>query len=139
MTELNISDALMDVVFSAVEEGLTALKAGQFIVPFALMLTKEGVVLRRFSDEEVTIALERARKAIAQADDDSLAYVLVYDSQIEITGKDFDALMIECAERSKETGWRFVQRYQAQVDDTPLHPIGDLAYIGTTTSYFEKK
>ncbi len=139
MTELNISDALMDVVFSAVEEGLMTLKAGQFIVPFVLMLTKEGVVLRRFSDEEVTVALRRGQEAIAQADDDSLGYVLVYDSQIEVGGKDVDALMIECGERSKPAGWRFVQRYQATVDDKPLHPIGDLAYIGTTVSYFEKK
>lgn len=139
MTELNISDALMDVVFSAVEEGLMTLKAGQFIVPFVLMLTKEGVVLRRFSDEDVTVALGRARKAIAQADDDSIAYALVYDSQIEVAGEDVDALMIECGERSKQAGWRFVQRYQAQVDDKPLHPIGDLAYIGSTSSYFEEK
>lgn len=136
MTELNISDALMDVIFSAIEEGLTTLKAGQFIVPFVLMLTKEGVVLRRFSDEDVTLALQRAQVAIKESDADALGYVLVYDSQIEVAGKDVDALMIECGERSKEDGWRFVQRYQATVNDNPLYPIGDLAYIGAIGSYF---
>ena len=136
MTEINMSDALMDVVFSAVEEGLMTLKAGQFVVPFVLMLTKEGVVLRRFSDEDVAVALRRAQEAITQSDDESLGYVLVYDSQIEVGGKDVDALMIECGERPKQEGWRFVQRYQASTDDTSLYPIGDLAYIGITSSYF---
>jgi len=139
MSDLNISQRMMDVVFSAVEEGLTTLKMGQHLVPFVLMLTKEGVILRRFDDDKTADALVRAQRAIADADDEALGYVLVYDGQIEVAGKDTDALLIEGAERSKIQGWRFVQRYQPTTTSTPLYQIGNLAYLGTADTYFVSK
>lgn len=131
MSELNISTSVMEMIFSAVEEGIEALKAGQGLIPFALLLTKAGVVLQRFSDKDVSIAIERAQEAVADTDENTLAYAIVYDGQFEIEGKDIDALMVEAGERDQENGWRFVQRYQAKIDDTPLYTIGNLAYLGT--------
>lgn len=135
--KLNISDRLMEVVFSAVEEGLEALKAGQDLVPFVLLLSKGGIILKRFADEDISVALERAQTAIREADEDILAYTLVFDSQIEIDGQDADALMIESGERGKLKGWRFIQRYQAKSEASPSQPIGDLAYLGSARRYFE--
>ncbi len=131
MSELNISDPMMEMIFSAVEEGIEALKAGQGLVPFALLLTKGGIVLRRFSDEDVSVAIERAQKAVSEMDENTLGYTIIYDGQLEIEGKDIDALMVEAGERDKENGWQFVQRYQAKTDNTPLYTIGNLAYLGT--------
>ena len=137
MPKLNISERLMEVVFSAVQEGMGTLKAEQDLIPFVLLLTKEGVTLQRFSDEDTTIAIERAQASIQEADDEALAYVLVFDSQIEVDGKDSDALMIESGERGKAKGWRFIQRYQAQAGTTPVSPIGELAYLGSARTYFD--
>lgn len=135
MSELKISDSVMEMVFSAVEEGIETLKVGQGLIPFALLLTKGGIVLQRFSDEDVSIAIEGAQKAVSDTDENTLAYTIVYDGQLEIEGKDIDALMVEAGERDSETGWRFVQRYQAKTEATPLYAIGNLAYLGTSDNY----
>lgn len=131
MSELNISTSVMEMIFSAVEEGIQSLKVGQGLAPFVLLLTKGGVVLQRFSDEDVSIAIEQAQKAVADTDENTLAYAIVYDGQLEIEGKDIDALMVEAGEHDLETGWHFVQRYQAKIGENPLSTIGNLAYLGT--------
>lgn len=135
MSELNISDPLMQMVFSAAEEGIETLKSEQNLVPFALLLTKEGVVLRRFADEDIAVAIERAQKAVSEADEDTLGYAIVYDVQLKIGGEDVDALMVEAGERGKPDGWRFIQRYKAKIANIPLHSIGDVAYIGTDNNH----
>ncbi|MEM9951704.1 MAG: hypothetical protein AAF846_08900 [Chloroflexota bacterium] len=135
MTTINISDPLMQMIFSAVEEGLAVLKAEQNVVPFLLLLTKEGVVMRRFTDTKLTQAIQRAKTAIEEADDDTLGYALVYDGQIEIASQDSDALMVEAGERGKDHGWRFVQRYKAKMDTQQAEAIGDVAYLGEYDNY----
>ena len=130
MTDIHISDPLMQVIFSAVEEGLSVLQAEQDVVPFVLLLTKEGVIIKRFTDERLSEAIQRAIQAIETADDDTLGYALVYDGQIEIGNQDSDALMIEAGERGKVRGWRFVQRYQAKIGTQSAHLIGNIAYLG---------
>ncbi|MGJ3237233.1 MAG: hypothetical protein ACFE0Q_00860 [Anaerolineae bacterium] len=135
MTDLNISDPLMQMIFSAVEEGLAILKAEKNLVPFALLLTKEGVVLRRFADDDVAQAIERAYQAVAEAGEDTLGYAIVYDGQIEIGNSGTDALMLEAGERGKAQGWRFVQRYQAKMDMQAVQTLGDVAYLGTHKNY----
>lgn len=135
MSAINISDPLMQMIFSAVEEGLSTLKAEQNLVPFVLLLTKEGIIMKRFTHDDLTVAIDKAKQAVHQADDDMLGYAIVYDGQIEIASQSADALMVEAGERGKDEGWRFVQRYQAKVDAQPAHALGDIAYLGLHDNY----
>lgn len=139
MAQLDLSDRLFELVFDAVREALIPLREGEPLVPFALLLTKGGVELRRFTDDNVGAALERARKSFAAADDNLLAYALAYDATITVEETDFDAVLVEAGEREKSNGWRFAQRYVPRTE-TALHsPIGELAYLGQTALYFSQQ
>ncbi|MGB7339997.1 MAG: hypothetical protein WBC91_13970 [Phototrophicaceae bacterium] len=135
MSDINISDPLMQMIFSAVDEGLLALKAQQNFVPFALLLTKEGIIIKRFTNDDLSIAIDNAKQAIIKADEDTLGYALVYDVEFEIDDQTADALMIEAGERGKGDGWRFLQRYQAKRDDKQAQAIGDLAFLELHANY----
>lgn len=136
MSDLNISDAVMEVIFSAAEEAFLNLKAQGDIVPFVLLLTKEGVVLQRFDNPAISEALKNARAAINATDEDALGYALAYDSQVDIKGTTYDAIMIEAGSRQYNKGWRFIQRYQPSVGTQAPQKIGTLAYFGNAICYF---
>ncbi len=136
MSQLDLSDRLFELVFDAVREAMIPLREGETLVPFALVLTKSGVELRRFTDENISAALERARKTFASADDDLLAYALAYDATITVEETDFDAVLVEAGERGNANGWRFAQRYLPRTLTSLHSPIGELAYLGKTELYF---
>lgn len=138
MSKLNISDQLMAVIFSATEESLQQRNMQDDIVPFVLMLTKEGVVLQRFDKASISEALTSARAAINASDEDALGYALAYDSQVEIKGETYDAIMIEAGARAQERGWRFIQRYRQSIGTQPTQKIGSLAYFGDAICYFNQ-
>ncbi|MEO1166612.1 MAG: hypothetical protein AAFV98_22735 [Chloroflexota bacterium] len=138
MSNLNISDQLMEVIFSAVEESLLQRKTQDDIVPFVLMLTKKGVVLQRFDKASISEALTSARTTINATDENALGYALAYDSQIEIKGDIYDAVMIEAGTRAPAKGWRFIQRYRPSIGTQPLQKIGSLAYFGDAICYFNQ-
>lgn len=127
---LNISKRLMDHVFLAVEEGLLPLKAGRPLTPFILAITKEGVIMRRFTDEKMSDALDRAYQELAELNEDTLAYALVFDAVVTVDEKDSDAVMVEVGERNVPQGYRFVQRYQPKQGTNPMYTIGQVAYMG---------
>jgi hypothetical protein len=134
VSELNASKRLMGLVFEAVSEALNTLRAGQTLVPFIMTLTKEGFILRRFSDASFKAGIERAKQALVNEDEDTLAYVLVYDSVLEIDDTEYDAIMLESGERAKGQGWRFVQRYRS-FGENLVQAIGDLAFLEMIDSY----
>lgn len=130
MSKLNASQRLMDLVFNAVQEGLLPLKEKKDPVPFALLHTKNGLVMQRYVADSTVQSLEKARAALGSADEDTLAYALVYDAYVTIDGADQDALMIEAGERGQSKGVRFVQRYNPPTESAPLIPIGEVAFLG---------
>lgn len=134
MSELNASNRLMEMTFEAVNEALNSLRASQSFVPFIMTITKEGYVLRRFREQSLLDAIERAKKVLANEDEDTLAYALVYDAVIEIDETKYDAIMLETGERPKAEGWRFVQRYRP-IGKNLIQAIGELAYLGVVDSY----
>jgi len=138
VAQLDLSDRLFELVFDAVREALIPLREGEPLVPFALLLTKGGVELRRFTDTNISTALERAQHLFASADDDLLAYALAYDATITVEDTDFDAVLVEAGERGKDNGWRFAQRYLPRTETSMHSPIGELAYLGQTPLYFEQ-
>ncbi|MCA9915624.1 MAG: hypothetical protein KC496_19855 [Anaerolineae bacterium] len=136
MSQLDLSDRLFELVFDAVREAMIPLREGETLVPFALVLTKGGVEMRRFTDENIGAALERARKTFTAADEDMLAYALAYDATITVEETDFDAVLVEAGERGKANGWRFAQRYLPRTLTSLHSPIRELAYLGKTELYF---
>lgn len=138
MAQLNLSDRLFELVFDAVREALIPLREGEPLVPFALLLTKGGVEMRRFTDASIGAALERAQTMLANADDDLLGYALAYDATITVEETDFDAVLVEAGERGKQNGWRFAQRYLPRTQTAMHSPIGELAYLGQTPLYFSQ-
>jgi hypothetical protein len=136
MTQLTLSDNLMQLVFDAVTQALKPLQAEQGFAPFTMTVTSEGVVLSRYDNERTQDALQRARQTL-QDSDAIRRYVLVYDAQITVEGTEQDAILLEAGEREADRGWRFAQRYQLPPNaGQPVQTIGDLAFMGTMPSYF---
>src|SRR5688572_10981680 len=129
MSELAISERLLELIFSAAEEGLNMLQQNA-LVPFALVMRTEGVSLQRFTAATSGEALEKAEASLRASDAEVLGYALVYDATIDMEDKEVDALMIEAAERGQASGYRFAQRYQAAKGMLPPYTIGQVAYLG---------
>lgn len=132
MPQLDASERLMTLVFDALQEALDAMRGEAVLLPFALLLTKSGIVLQRFAEADVSGALARAQQAFQTADADTLAYALVYDGLIALNDDSHDALILEAEERGAGRGYRFAQRYQPPAQAAqPPNRVGDLAYVGT--------
>ena len=113
MAGLAVSERLWELIFNAVQEGLNMLQQDA-LVPFALVMRAEGVSLQRFSAPSSSEALEKAVASLRASDEEVLAYVLVYDATVEMDGKEYDALLLEAAERGKKqaAGHNFQQAMQ---------------------------
>jgi hypothetical protein len=132
--DLPISERLWELIFSAVEEGLNMLQQDA-LIPFALVMRAEGVSLQRFSAPSSSEALAKAEANLRASDEEVLGYVLVYDATVEMDGKEYDALLLEAAERGTEKAHYFAQRYQPATAKMPPYAIGSLAYLGEAESY----
>ena len=135
MTQLTLSDHLMQLVFDAVQQALKPLQAEQRFVPFTLTVTPEGVVLSRYDEERTQAALARAQQTL-NTSDEVRRYVLAYDARITIEDREQDAILLEAGERGVAEGWRFAQRYRLPPQaGQPVQTVGDLAFLGTMPSY----
>jgi hypothetical protein len=132
--DLPISERLWELIFSAVEEGLNMLQQDA-LIPFALVMRAEGVSLQRFSAPSSGEALGKAVASLRASDEEVLGYALVYEASIEMNDKQYDALLVEAAERESKTAYYFAQRYQAATAKMPPYAIGSLAYLGEAESY----
>jgi hypothetical protein len=135
MSELAVSERLWELIFSAVEEGLNMLQQ-DVLIPFALVMRAEGVSLQRFSAPSSGEALERAQAILRASDEEVLGYALVYEASVEMDDKEYDALLVEAAERGAKTAYYFAQRYQAATAKMPPYAIGQVTYLGEAESYF---
>jgi hypothetical protein len=135
MTNIQVSEWVMDLVFAALEEGLMPLRGGQELRPFLLLLTKGGYVLQRFNGATMSECLEKAYVTLQEQDENTRAYALVYDGLVTVDERDYDAVIVEAAEREQASGVRFVQRYQAKAGNTPLFTIGTLALLGAAEQH----
>jgi hypothetical protein len=131
---LSISERLWELIDNAVNEGLMMLQQDA-LVPFALVMRKEGVSLQRFTAPDSGEALEKAEASLRESDVEVLGYALVYDATIEMENSEYDALLIEAAERGAENAYRFAQRYQPATVKMPPYTIGALAYLGEAESF----
>jgi hypothetical protein len=132
--DLEISERLWELIFSAVEEGLNMLQQDA-LIPFALVMRAEGVSLQRFSAPSSSEALEKAEANLRASDEEVLAYALVYEASVEMDGKEYDALLLEAAERESKTAYYFAQRYQPATAKMPPYAIGQVAYLGEAETY----
>ena len=135
MSDIQVSERLMDLIFAAVDEALIALRGGQGLNPFLLLLTKGGYVLQRFKGDTVSAQLDKAHNTLKKQDADTHAYALVYDAVVTLDERDTDAIMVEAGERDHASGVRFVQRYQPKSDAAPMYPIGSIAFLGKAEQY----
>jgi hypothetical protein len=135
MTNIQVSEWVMDLVFAALEEGLMPLRSGQELHPFLLLLTKGGYVLQRFNGATMRECLEKAYVTLQAQDENTRAYALVYDGLVTVDERDYDAVIVEAAEREQVSGVRFVQRYQPKAGNTPLFTIGTVALLGAAEQH----
>ena len=75
MSNIQVSEWVMDLVFAALEEGLMPLRGGQELRPFLLLLTKGGYVLQRFNGATMRECLEKAYNTLQAQDENTRAYV----------------------------------------------------------------
>jgi hypothetical protein len=130
VSDIQVSERLMDLIFAAVDEALNALRGEQGLNPFLLLLTKGGYVLQRFNGDTLSAQIDKAYYTLKKQNADTLAYALVYDAVVTVDERDTDAVMVEAGEREYTIGVRFVQRYQPKSDAAPMFTIGSIALLG---------
>ena len=135
MSNIEVSEWVMDLVFAAIEEGFVPLRLGQELRPFLLLLTKGGYVLQRFNGATMSECLDKAYTTLQHQDENTRAYALIYDGVITIDERDYDAVIVEAAQREHASGVRFVQRYQPKQGSVPLFTIGTVALLGEAEQY----
>jgi len=135
MTNISISSQMMDFVFDTMEEAVTMLKHQGELRPFAIFITKQGRVLRRFVASDNTSTIDKARQAVTAESSELIAYAIVYEAVITVNEQESDAIMIECGEQGHHEGYYFARRYQPATAQIPLYPIGDIAYMGKATQH----
>lgn len=135
MPQPDASDRLLDLIFEALDTAMDTLSHKQPLIPFALLLTNEGIIKQRYLAEDTQAALHKAQQALHKAAVTTRAYVLVYDGYVMLDADETDAVMIEAGEQGKAHGLRFARRYRPPLAAMPLMPIGDLAYLGRAEQY----
>ena len=135
MSGIQASQRLMDLIFEAVDEGLTLLRSGRGLAPYMMLLTREGYVLQRFTGDTVSECLDKAYASLREQDEDTLAYALVYDAVVTVDEQDSDAVLVEAGERGQSDGLRFARRYRPPTAAAPFATIGELALLGKSEQY----
>jgi len=138
MTELPISERLMEMIFFALDHGVGSVQAGGPLVPFVVTHDEsaELPVLQRFLSETLETSLVEARRHCATVAADIKYCVLAYDGFVTVDGSKNDAIMVEAFERGTEEAVCFAQRYKPKGFLRKFSVVGNAAFLGMSPALF---
>jgi len=129
----DISETLVELVFAALDHGIGSVRAaGGPMTPFVMSVIGEERSLHRFVGEGVT----GAKAFVATLPAEVSLYALAADAYVTLGDRQYDAIVVEAAERSQDFGHLFAQRYIPASETRPFQPIGNPVYMGKTTQLF---
>src|SRR5579871_609020 len=124
--QLPASEALLDLIFLALDHGVNSVSEGGLLIPFLMAEAKGERELHRFVSSTLEEGIAAAKKLAAELPSTVVAYAIAYDGYLTMGDQRTDAIFVEGAERNGTYGLRFAQRYQPN----PFQTIGNPAYLG---------
>lgn len=132
MHDIGASDALMDLMFDALDHGIGTVsdfgpEAGA-MHPFVMVQDGERREMARLIGADAAGDIERGRAMLRNRGGDRAA--LVYDGYVPDEGGKSDAILVEAAERGMGHGLLFAQRYAPAVGEGLFRTVGNPQYLG---------
>lgn len=134
MSEIDASDALMEVVFAALDHGIDSVRKGGPLIPFVLEQGEEGRSLSRFAAERLEEGVEQARTHASASGGDLVA--VAWDGYLTVDGERSDAVFVEAQERGAPTSLVFAQRYRPGGRLRGFGAVGNPAFAGPGDGVF---
>ena len=128
MSETQASDALMEVVFAALDHGIDSVRGGGPLIPFVLEEGEAGRSLSRFAAERLEEGVEQARAHASASSQDRVA--VAWDGYLTVDGERSDAVFVEAQERATPSSLVFAQRYRPGGRVRRLDIVGNAAFAG---------
>lgn len=135
MSEIPVSDELMDLVFAALDHGIDSVSEGGPLIPFVLAEGAEGRTLTRHVTELLEDGLAQAREQV-RGEPGLERVAIAYDGYLTVEGERSDAIFVEGQERGRPASVVFAQRYRPGGRFRKLATVGNPAFTGEGASLF---
>jgi hypothetical protein len=136
--ELGATEALMDLIFFALDHGISSVEGGGPLIPFVVFEQGGTRHLHRFVTESLDAGRAKALEFAASLPPDAERYAVAVDGYIRVDAGRQDAIIVEGAERGMEEGLVFAQRYEPKRLLRKARPVGNPAYIGNSENLLRR-
>jgi hypothetical protein len=127
VSEIPASDALVEFVFTCLDQATSMIEDGSTLIPYVISETPVGLELTRFASETLEGGREQAKAHAATSSADRVG--VVYDGYLTVEGERSDAIFVEAQERGTEPSVIFAQRYRPGKRFKKFQTIGNAAYV----------
>lgn len=128
-----IPEALEGVLLAALDEAMAKMNQGEEVVPFTMLLVKDGRFIEEHPGNEPEECFAMARHTVQGARGAS-AYALCYDGYVEIDDGVEDALIAEGGIPGADKGFAVGYLYTVAEDGTPTFET-EPVYIGEAPNF----
>ena len=134
MSEIPASDALIEFVFTCLDQGTSMIEDGSTLIPYVASETPVGLELTRFVSDTLEEGREHANAHAAESNADRVG--VVYDGYLTVEGERSDAIFVEAQERGATSSVIFAQRYRPGRRFKKFNTIGNAAFVGEGEGLF---
>ncbi len=135
--ELEPSDALLDLIFAALDVGIETVRATNGgMHPFVVTPGDGKPAYTRFVDDSMEQCIKMAQRAASELPTEVSAYAIAIDGYLPTAEEKFDAVIVEAAERGQAVGFVFAQRYRPARKGRAFEVVGRPALIKEVPSRF---
>ena len=133
---VDYSRELNDLVFQALDHGVSIITDAGHMIPFVMVQDKNGVKnLHTFSTETLEDGLQKAMEFVENQADNIIRYAVTWDGYVTISGENVDAILVEAGESVSREGYIIGQRYEKQgVFKKKNKPVGNAIMIEKISS-----
>ena len=133
---LEASRALSDLIFLALDQGITRAERGGRRVSFVFAERGGDREMHRFDARDPEAGLAGARETVDHLPRMVLRYAIAHDGFVTLDGERCRAILVEAGERGQPEAYLYAQRYTPRALFRRLRIVGSETYLGTTTNRF---
>ena len=124
------TDEFTGLVKFALDHGLELIRNNGVLVPFMISVAQGDLRITTFSLEPgaaVESAKDSARRLPPEAD----AYAIVFIGDIRLSGKPYNAVVVEASKRGQLQGFRIGQPFESEDSSSKIRLVGDAVNLGS--------
>lgn len=123
----------LDLLFFALDRGVSTIRDGLPLYAFVLTLEKGEISLNKFVVDDYGRSLSKARRFILQLQDESV-YALAFSGYVTVNGKKNSVVIVEGPE-----GVIIAQQYVLKSKSSRFRKIGNPISLGVSLKIFDPK